>query len=432
MKSYSLGIDIGTTSICALALLNDGEVQMTLNRPNSSAISSDKPYSRLQDPKIILDTVNALIAEIKKRLGEPSAVGITGQMHGIVYTDGNGNAVSPLYTWQDARAAEPMDGDESYISYINRMTDYKIAPGYGIATHFYNIKNGELPQNAKKLCTIHDLVAMKLSELASPIMHASDAASLGLYDLKNDRFDTSALDLLGIDTSILPDITADSAPIGTYGTAPVYPAIGDNQASFLGTVGSEDGTLLINIGTGSQVSMLGALRECENGIECRPFTDGKHLLVGSSLCGGRAYAILEKFFRAAANMCGAGIDSAYPFMDKVMSEYRGTGSLKVSTLFDGTRTDPNVRGSIGDISTDNFDPASLMDGFMRGIADELYSLYKAMGDCCEYKKLVGSGNALQANPYLCRVIEETFGAALTLSHSREEAALGAARLACIK
>lgn len=429
MKKYYLGIDIGTTSICALALSADGETLAALNRPNSSAIANDKPFARMQNPEKILDTAYSLIGEIKNRLGEPAAIGVTGQMHGIVYIDSEGNAVSPLYTWQDARGAQSMESGETYVSHINRITGYRTAAGYGLVTHFFNMLNGEVPETAKKLCTIHDLLAMKLAGLSSPIIHASDAASLGLYDLAHDRFDTSALNPLGINASILPEVTADSAPIGTYGAAPVYPAIGDNQASFLGSVGGEEGALLINIGTGSQVSMIGTLRDSNNGIECRPFIGGKHLLVGSSLCGGRAYAILEKFFRSVANMCGASIDSAYPFMDKMMNEYRGCGTLKVSTLFDGTRDDPDIRGSICGISTDNLQPAELMDGFMRGIANELYTLYRSMGDGCEYKKLVGSGNGLRVNPYLCRVIEETFGAPLTLSQSREEAALGAARFA---
>ena len=36
----------------------------------------------------------------------------------------------------------------------------------------------------------------------------------------------------------------------------------------------------------------------DRGIEARPFLGGKYLLVGASLCGGKAYALLENFFRS--------------------------------------------------------------------------------------------------------------------------------------
>lgn len=429
MKKYTLGIDIGTTSICAAALGEDGKILSALNAANSSQIKSPESFARMQDPGMILDTVYSLIGCMEDMYGIPTSVGITGQMHGILYTDADGNAVSPLYTWQDARGAQPMKSGGTYASHIKLVTGYRVAAGYGLVTHFYNLQNGLVPETAVSLCTIHDYAAMRLSGIKSPVVHVSDAASLGLYDLYSNRFDLTALDALGIGGALIPKTTTASDPIGTYKGAPVYPAIGDNQASFLGSVGDEPGTLLINVGTGSQVSMIGTLRSCADGIECRPFINGRHLLVGSSLCGGRAYATLEKFFREVANMCGANISSAYPFMDKLMESYTSADHLTVSTIFDGTRADPDIRGSITGISTENLTAGAVMEGFMYGIADELYRLYLAMGNDCSFSKLAASGNGLRSNPYLCRVIEKVFASELVLTDTKEEAAVGAARFA---
>ncbi|MBQ7346653.1 MAG: hypothetical protein IJW55_01715 [Clostridia bacterium] len=433
MSRYTLGVDIGTTSICALALdCDSGKTLHALNRANTSSIASEDSFARMQNTDVILETAYALIAELEEKLGPPAAIGVTGQMHGIVYLDADGNAVSPLYTWQDARGAQEKENGETYVEYMRRITGYPVSAGYGLATHFYQHCNGAVPANAVKLCTVHDFLAMKLANRTSPVVHASDAASLGLYDLKNDCFDLSAMGALGMSASILPEVTTGSESIGYYKeNIPVYPAIGDNQASFLGSAGEEEGNLLVNIGTGSQVSVIGKLGDTVAGIECRPFLNGKHLLVGSSLCGGRAYAILEKFFRAVANMCGADIQSAYPFMDKWIAENTPEQSLNVSTLFDGTREDPTIRGSISGISITNLEPGAMMDGFMRGIAQELHALYQNMSGLLdtEVKTMIGSGNGLRVNPALCKVMEHTFGMALTLSDSKEEAALGAAKFA---
>ncbi len=431
MGTYILGIDIGTTSICALALeAGTGVVLASQTVPNAAAIVSSQSFARMQDPQTILAAATNLRDGIIARFGLPAAVGVTGQMHGILYLDGNGAPVSPLYTWQDLRAAEQTPAGETYLEQINRVTGYSVSAGYGLATHVYNLQNGLVPASAAKLCTIHDCLAMKLAGLSAPVMHVSDAASLGLFDLANGRFDAEATRKLGIDPSILPAVAARTEPIGLFaGKVPVCPAIGDNQASFFGSVGMGEGKVLVNVGTGSQVSVIGSLGKTAAGIECRPFLDGKFLLVGSSLCGGRAYAVLEKFFREVANLCGADIRSAYPMMDALMATYAGTAEpLSVSTLFDGTRENPALRGRIDGISVSNLTPAALMEGFMRGISEELCSLYRGMAPHLREtpEEMVGSGNGLRVNPVLCRMMEETFGLPLRLSESREEAALGAA------
>ena len=101
-----------------------------------------------------------------------------------------------------------------------------------------------------------------------------------------------------MDTIRLPEICEDMEVLGMYKDIPVTVAIGDNQASFLGAAGSENNTLLVNMGTGGQISVLTDQYFETEGIEARPFLGGKYLLVGASLCGGKAYALLENFFRS--------------------------------------------------------------------------------------------------------------------------------------
>ncbi len=432
---YTLGIDIGTTSICVIARdIDGGNTVCTRSAANSAKIESAFEWERIQNPDKILEIVNSLVEAVMSEVGgAPAAVGVTGQMHGIVYLDINGYPCSPLYTWQDGRGAQKNAEGISYAEYMSCESGYTLSSGYGAVTEYYNIKNGLVPKDAAVFCTIHDFVAMKLAGKKSPLVHASNAASFGLYDLKENRFDKSAIEALGMDYSRFPMSTEKTAVVGEYKGAPVTVALGDNQASFLGSVGDREDTLLVNVGTGSQVSVIGKLSDKLFGVECRPFIDGKYLIVGSSLCGGRSYAILEKTFRDIANLCGANISSAYPFMDKLMSEYSPAGSLSVSTLFDGTRQDPDIRGKIEGISVDNLTPGELMYGFMRGIAGELNALYSQMGSCVcreDVCRMVGAGNGLRLNRVLCDVISDIFGLSLDLSDVREEAAVGAAIMAC--
>lgn len=434
---YTLGIDIGTTGICTVAL--DPESHRTLytaHCANDAFIYTANDWEKIQDPQKIRSAVKGLIDETLTHMGElPASIGVTGQMHGILYLDAEGEPLSPLYTWQDGRGTQPMPDGRTTVDYVKEVCGVKVFSGYGLVTHIYNQAHGLNPASASCICTVHDWIDMCLAGRKTPVMHASDAASLGFFDSERNAFDEKALALLGVSPSILPCVSAESEVIGYYADSiPVRIAIGDNQASFLGAVGQRgDGALLINVGTGSQVSIVGSRTESRNGIECRPFVDGKYLLVGSSLCGGRAYALLEKLFREIANLCGAEISSAYPFMDRAMEQAgeRGT-ELTVSTLFDGTRENPQLRGSISGISVENLHAVDLMSGFLQGIADELHSFYiqmRASGVCPEARVMIGAGNGLRYNPTLCCAMERVFGLPLELSTVSEEAAVGAAEFA---
>lgn len=92
--------------------------------------------------------------------------------------------------------------------------------------------------------------------------------------------------------------------LGEYRGRLVSVAIGDNQASFLGAVYDMENSVLVNIGTGGQISVLSDHCLMAENIEARPFVKGRYLLAGSSLCGGRAYAMLEKFFKTYAEAMG--------------------------------------------------------------------------------------------------------------------------------
>ena len=104
----SLGIDIGTTTIGA-AVLEDGCFITSETCKNNSFLAPTLPGERIQDAQLILDTALRTVDMLFERYPDIERIGVTGQMHGILYLDGEGNAVSPLYTWQDARGDAPCE-----------------------------------------------------------------------------------------------------------------------------------------------------------------------------------------------------------------------------------------------------------------------------------------------------------------------------------
>ena len=104
-----LGIDIGTTTISAVvADSKNKEVIQAYTVENQSFLKSEKVWEKVQNPQSILEKTSALLENILNEYPDIKSIGLTGQMHGILYVDAQGKAVSPLYTWQDARGNQPL------------------------------------------------------------------------------------------------------------------------------------------------------------------------------------------------------------------------------------------------------------------------------------------------------------------------------------
>lgn len=405
---YAIGIDIGTTSICGVVIDADtGEVVCSRTEQNDTFVKTENSWEKIQNVEKIITSAKKILKGFEKY---PTAViGLTGQMHGIVYVDAQGKAVSPLYTWQDSRGNLPYKG-MTYAEYLGSCS------GYGNVTDFYNQIHGIRPKEAVSYCTIMDYLGMVLCGLKKPYIHITNAASLGCFDLCSKKF--------SYQTEI--DLCDGYQLLGHYHGIPVSAAIGDNQASVFSTLSDEE-DILLNIGTGSQVSVISDKIKNGENIETRPYFEGKYLIVGSALCGGRAYRILKDFYQSVLEAAGVNDVDAYGLMAKMLlqeMEADREDALEVDSRFAGTRKEPSIRGTIQGISVDNFTPQNLTKGFLRGMVKELYSMYEGMGE--KKKNLVGSGNAIRKNRALVEISEQVFEGHLKIPCHREEAAYGAA------
>ena len=429
----TIALDIGTTKICGILIdSQSGELLESRTCSNDSCISDTLPWEKCQDPARILSCCMSILDEFRQIAQKPPddivSIGITGQMHGILYLDASGHAVSPLYTWQDERGSQSFSDNNTYASYLSRVTGYPMATGYGLTTHFYMVHNDLVPGEADVFCTIQDFIAMSLAHSPSPLVHSSDAASFGLFNIEKNIFDPAALQQAGIDPVLLPSVTRETKTLGlTPDGIPVSVAIGDNQASFLGSVCDPD-AVLVNVGTGSQVSARVRMAASIEGLQFRPFAGGM-LCVGSPLCGGYSYAVLKEFFMQSAGLLDQTQIPAnlYQKMDAAAQEVYSAGQpLIVDTRFRGTRENPKLRGRIENISPANLTPGHLCLAVLKGICNELFSLYRKIPDGPPRTTLIGSGNGIRSSPILQQIFTDTFGLELKIPLYKEEAAYGAA------
>lgn len=401
----AIGIDIGTTSVCGVVIdAESGELLASRTQNSNAFIERPNDWEKIQSvDKIMANAIGILESLIDK---DVAVIGVTGQMHGIVYIDANGKAIGPLYTWQDERGNLPYK-DTTYAKYLNSFS------GYGNVTDFYNRENAVRPVNAVSYCTIHDYFVMHLCGLTKPFIHSSNAASFGLYDLKENKFnyDCNA------------DITTHYDIAGKYKGIPVSVAIGDNQASVFSTL-ADDNHILLNVGTGSQVSIVSDTVVCGDDIEVRPYFENKYLVVGAALCGGRAYSLLKDFYSEILGYVENVDDNKmYEIMYRML-ERVDRCSVTVDTRFAGTRKNADLCGGIFGITTENFNPSQLTLGVIEGMVTELFEMYKQMKS--KRYGIVGSGNGIRKNTALIKAFEEKFDVKMKIPKHLEEASFGAA------
>ena len=425
-----IGIDIGTTTISAVVMDTDSlTVVHRRTVKNDSFLPTQQPWERIQDVQSIIVSAKTVLEEIMDSYDDISSIGLTGQMHGIIYVDRRGRAVSPLYTWQDGCGNLPCFSGRSICDILAQDHNISASTGYGMVTYLYHSKQGLVPRNAVSFCTVSDYLGMELTGRTSPLVHISQAAGMGSFDHKRMDFLREILEQNGAAPELAPQVTAELTALGTFRGIPVCVSLGDNQASFLGSVRDGADTVLVNVGTGAQLSVFSSRRYEGHGIEARPLTKDSFLLVGAAICGGAAFAALEQFFRSYAVAAGAPDLPQFEIMKRILEQQPDqTEALTVKTTFLGTREKPAETGVISGISIANFHPAALIRGTLNGMAKELYDFYRVLNEHAGISrhKLVAAGNGIRRNEALQHILSDMFGLPLTVEQGEEEAAYGAA------
>jgi sugar (pentulose or hexulose) kinase len=455
-----LGVDLGTTKITALALeTGDGEVLACATAPNEAEITSSVDKTRgysewdaRQIAEIACRCLRQITEQIAGKEKDLLGIGITGQQHGAVLIDDQLAPLTPLINWQDRRGDELIPGKQQ--SYVERAREQvgpeaprragcKLAAGYMGVTLFWMKETGVLPGQGTA-CFLMDYFGAWLTG-KQPITDATCAASSGLLNVALGDWDQDALDALNLRRSLFPDVhvsgkrlgglTPEAAEAtGLLAGLPVFAGIGDNQASYLGSVGDPANSVLVNVGTGGQVAVFSPRFTWDPALETRPFPRGGFLLVSAGLAGGASYAVLERFVRdVGIQLFGVKVeDSLFQQMNQLASTISpGADGLSCEPLFSGTRAHPEWRASLKGASASNFTLAHLTRALLEGMAQTFRQGYEIMvkNTGCRPLRLVGAGNGLRENQVLSRIVMDAFGTPLEFPSHREEAAVGATLLA---
>lgn len=438
-----IGIDLGTSNIRGVLYnIEKQEVVSQLLRYSNADIKSANTWEYQQDPHVIVDIAMKILSQLIRQGTDIIGIGITGQMHGIVYIDENGDAVSPLYTWQDKRTLLIYKNKKDYITYLSELINDSTHPqsctfksGYGLSTHFFNKENSLVPDSAVRFATIADYFAMKLIGANVPKTSPCNKASLGICPNADETTIAEQMELLDINPEFLPEFTpyytllGETCYEGIQPGIPVAVPIGDNQAGTYGTVEDYENSMHINAGSSGQISVV--VRDTNYQIfksnvtyppeiELRPFPTGV-MLVGSLLSFGYTYTCLVRFFSdIVLTLCGL----RTPFIEELNSIDPSIHNKfddpppVFTTTFLGTRQNPHQTASISNLTPSNFNMKSLMHATYNGMIDELYSYYQILVNLGFGKEqLIITGDGVKKNKYLQKIIKERFNLPIQIAES---------------
>ncbi len=265
--TYFLGIDTSTTGSKALIIDERGEVIAAASSPHT--LQTPRPLWSEQDPREWWEAVSASIRSALELAGvggeKIGAVGLTGQMHGLVLLDEAGNVLRPAILWNDQRTQKQCDeihariGKERFI----QITGNVALTGFTAPKILWVQENEpEVFVKAKHVLLPKDYIRYKLTgEFA---MDKADGAGTVLFDLKSRGWSAEVLSALEIPRAWMPRtfegteftgyVTEEAAQrTGLKFGTPVAAGGGDQAAGAVGVGAVEPGIIGLTVGTSGVV-----------------------------------------------------------------------------------------------------------------------------------------------------------------------------------
>jgi len=254
-----LGIDVGTSSLKAVAFNGTGEIQAlsrvayTYAIPQSGWAEIDPETWWLALKKALLDLESQDI-QLKKL----SAVSFTGQMHTGVLLDQENVPISPAILWLDRRAA----GETEELRQKLNLPPYQLNSTYTLPKLLWMHRHRpELMEKAKRILWPKDYLRWRFTgEICTD---ETDAIGSGLYDWEGKCWDPERVKMLGWAPEVLPPIRPSNADGGTVlssvaeelGLNPnlkVVIGMGD-MAALLGGAPLKEGRVVCSLGSSSMI-----------------------------------------------------------------------------------------------------------------------------------------------------------------------------------
>jgi xylulokinase len=238
----AVGLDVGTTGVKAVAISPDG--RLLADAESSYSLSTPRPGWAEQDP----DDWRRGAEKALDALGvTPAALGLSGQMHGLVALDGENRVLRPAILWNDQRTAAEAAEIESRVGIerLIQLTGNRALTGFTAPKLLWLRRHeAETYGRIESVLLPKDYVRLRL--LGERAIDAADASGTLLFDVARRRWSDEVLEALEIPERWLP-------PVYESPDVPAAPGAGDQAAAALGVGVDRPGPVSVVLGTSGVV-----------------------------------------------------------------------------------------------------------------------------------------------------------------------------------
>lgn len=450
--AYVIGVDLGTSGTKTVLFDESGRViashtiEYPMYQPRNGYAEQDPADWR----EAAFDTIKAVMDKSGIPAQEVRGIGLSGQMHGLVMLDADGEVIRRSIIWCDQRtAAECAEITEKVGA--ERMIEITANPALTgfTASKILWVRNHE-PENYAKCRHIllpKDYVRYCLTgEFATEV---SDASGMQLLDVPKRQWSDEVLEKLDIDKDLLakvyesPEITgvltADAAArCGLNAGTIVVGGAGDNAAAAVGTGVVRDGRAFTTIGTSGVVfahtSDITIDPKGRVHTFCCAVPGAWHVMGVTQGAGLSLKWFRDQFCEAEKSTAELmGVDPYY-LMDKAaLASPIGANKLLYLPYLMGERTphlDPNARGvffGLSGMHTKRDMLRAVMEGVTYSLRD-CVEVCREMGVNVSDMMACGGGGS---SPVWRQMLADLYGCPVKTADSKEGPALGVAILAMV-
>src|SRR3989454_140321 len=271
MRPLVIGIDSGTQSTKVLVVdARDGKVIASAAQ-EYDLIANLPPGAKEQHPhtwhEATARAIRIALRQARAVTGEVKAIGVSGQQHGFVPLDKQGEVIRPAKLWCDTSTAAECDEITETLGGLSktiRALGNAVLPGF-TASKILWLKKHE-PKNYQRLATVllpHDYLNFWLT--GQKVMEYGDASGTALLDVRKRKWSSAVIE--AIDPELagrLPLLIRSDKPAGTLQASAaklldlnsgilVSAGGGDNMMGAIGTGNTRAGVITASFGTSGTI-----------------------------------------------------------------------------------------------------------------------------------------------------------------------------------
>jgi xylulokinase len=406
-----VGLDVGTTGVKAVVVSDRGDVLARAER--GYPLATPRPGWAEQDPE---DWSRAAEVALRELDVEPTAIGLSGQMHGLVALDERDRVLRPAILWNDQRTAAECREIEQLVGGAERVLELTGNPALTGFTApkllWLRRHEPETYARIRRILLPKDYVRLRLTgEQATDV---SDASGTLLFDVRGRSWSGPMLEALEVAPECLPP-ARESTELG---------GAGDQAASALGVGIDRPGPISVVLGTSGVVfaALPGYAPDSRGALHtfCHALPGTWHSM-GVMLSAGGSLQWLGKALGNVPADTLLGEAAAWP---------PGCEGLLFQPYLAGERTphaDPDARGAFVGLTLRHDRGAlarAVLEGVAYGLRDSL-ELLRSVGVEVEVGRISGGG--ARSSLWL-EIVASVLDLPLERTAAEEGAAYGAALL----